>query len=91
MTTVKDRGYFVKRAKGIYEKELRNKLVKSHRGHIIKIDGRSGKYGIGLSASQSLTELKQQCDDPITYTARIGSNHVYDLPSLTVDNSGTSS
>ena len=84
MTTHKDHSLFVERAKRIYEDQLRDQLVKKHKGYIIKVDGRSGKYAIGISASQSLSELKKLCDNPITYTARIGSDHVYDLPSSTI-------
>ena len=84
MTTKKERTGYIKRAKSIYEGQLRDDLVKKHKGYIIKIDGRSGEYAIGYSVSQSLSELKKQCDDPITYTARIGSDHVYDLPSSTI-------
>ena len=84
MTTHKDRSRYIERARKIYENQLKDELVKKHKGYIIKIDGRSGKYAIGISASQSLSELKKLCDNPITYTARIGSDHVYDLSSSTI-------
>ena len=90
MTTHKDRSRYIERAKKIYEDQLRDELVKKHKGYIIKVDGRSGKYALGISASQSLSELKKLCDSPITYTARIGSDHVYELPSSTITDTSSS-
>ena len=84
MTTQKQCTKFLAHAKRIYEDELRDDLVKDHQGYIVKVDGRSGKYAIGISASQSLTELKKTCANPVTYIARVGFDHVYDLPSSTV-------
>ena len=84
MTTEKERKRYVKRAKKIYDTKWRRELIKDHEGYIVKIDGRSGAYAIGVSASQSLADLRKRCEDPITYTARIGFDHVYDLPSVTV-------
>lgn len=83
MTSPKQRIKYLARAKRIYENELRDDLVKDHVGYIVKVDGRSGKFAIGISASQTLAELKEKCHAPVTYTARIGSDHVYDLPSST--------
>ena len=84
MTTQKDHSGYIERAKKIYEEQLKYELVKKHKGYIVKVDGRSGKYALGISASQSLPELKQLCDNSITYTARIGSDYVYELPNSTI-------
>ena len=84
MTTHEQRKRYMKRAKELYDRKLRHELIEDYEGYIIKIDGRSGEYAIGISASQSLADLKKRCDNPITYTARIGSDHVYDLPSSTI-------
>ena len=84
MTTETERQRYIKRAKKIYENKLRQKLAEDYEGYIVKIDGRSGDYAVGISASQSLAELKKRRKNPITFTARIGSDHVYDLPSVTV-------
>ena len=59
MTTKKERTGYIKRARSIYEGQLRDDLVKKHKGYIIKIDGRSGKYAIGISASQSLSRTQE--------------------------------
>ena len=91
MTTQEERKRYVKRAKELYDRELRHELIRDYEGYIVKIDGRSGEYAIGISASQSLADLKKRCQNPITYTARIGSDHVYDMPSSTVLGSSTSS
>ena len=84
MTTQEERKRYIQRAKELYDRKLRHELMTDYEGYIIKIDGRSGEYAIGISASQSLADLKKRCQNPITYAARIGSDHVYDLPSSTV-------
>lgn len=84
MTPQEERKRYIKRAKELHDRKLRHELIEDYAGYIIKIDGRSGEYAIGIRASQSLADLKKRCDNPITYTARIGSDHVYDLPSSTI-------
>ena len=91
MTTQEERKRYLKRAKELYDRELRHELIRDYEGYIVKIDGRSGEYAIGISASQSLADLKKRCKNPITYTVRIGSDHVYDMPSSTVLGPSTSS
>lgn len=84
MTTLQERKRYIRRAKELYDRKLRHELINDYEGYIVKIDGRSGEYAVGTSASQSLADLKKRCENPITYTARIGSDHIYDLPSSTV-------
>ena len=73
----------IDRAKRIYEDELQERLVGEFEGNIIVVDGRTGEYEIGDHAS-SAKRLRERCPDAVTYTARIGSDHVYEIPSLTV-------
>ena len=84
MITESHRATCVERARRYYESELRDKLTQDHLGSIITIDGRTLKYAIGVNGSQSASRLREICEDPITYTARIGSDYVYDVPSATI-------
>ncbi len=76
----------IERAERFYKEELEAQLIDDHKGDIVEIDGRTLKYAIGsYRISDIHRDLVKKCDtEPVVFTARVGSDAVYDAVGATV-------
>ena len=77
---VEEEKRLVERAKRFYDAELLDQLVDEHKGDIVVIDGRTLKYAVAMNESGARKILKRKCHKPVTYTARVGFDYVYNVP-----------
>ena len=70
----------IQRAKRFYEDELLDQLIEDHKGDMVVIDIRTLRYVVAMNESGARQELRRKCDNPVTYTARIGFDYHYDVP-----------
>ena len=64
----------------IYKNELEPMLVEEYEGMVIVIDARSREYEIATDDNQFIHDrLLRRCPDAISFTARIGRDHLYFL------------
>ena len=76
----------VQRAERFYKDELEPRLIDEFKGYIVKVDGRTLNYSMGLYRESDIRrELLEKCDEqPVVFTARVGSETVYELTGATV-------
>ncbi len=76
----------IRRAERFYKDELEPRLADEYKGYIVEIDGRSLQYAMGLYRHADIhRELVKKCDeDPVVFTARVGSDTVYEVTGATV-------
>ena len=76
----------VQRAERFYKDELELRLIDEYEGYIVEVDGRTLQYALGLySAADIHRKLVEKCDeDPVVFTARVGSDAVYEITGATV-------
>lgn len=77
---VEEEKRLVERAKRFYEDELIDQLIDDHKGNIVVIDGYTLQYAVGMNESGAREELLKHTPKPVTYTARVGSDHLYYVP-----------
>ena len=68
---------FAKKGEEIYEKKLKRKLEKSHRGKIIVIDVDSGDYFWGSTGLEATRRAREKYPNKIFYAKRIGYKAVH--------------
>ena len=76
----------VQRAERFYKDELEPRLIDEFRGYIVEVDGRTLNYSMGLYRESNIhRELLKKCDEhPVVFTARVGSETVYELTGATI-------
>ena len=79
----------IQRAKRFYEEQLLDKLIEDYKGYMVAIDGHTLQYEVAMNDSGARQELRKKCDNPVTYTARIGFDYHYDVPLPSTVLSGT--
>ncbi len=83
---VEEEKRLVQRAERFYKDELEPRLIDKFKGYIVKVDGRTLNYSMGLYYESDIRrELIEKCDEaPVVFTARVGSETVYELTGATV-------
>ena len=78
--------HLVQRAERFYRNELEPQLIEEYKGYLVEVDGRTLQYALGLYRSADIhRELLEKCDDdPVVFTARVGSDTVYEITGATV-------
>ena len=76
----------VERAERFYKNELEPQLIDEYKGYLVEVDGRTLQYALGLYREADIhRELLEKCDDdPVVFTARVGSETVYEITGATV-------
>ena len=77
---VEEEKRLVERAKRFYEDELLAQLIDEHKGRIVVIDGYTLQHAVGMNESLAREKLLKHNPNPVTYTARVGSDYVYYVP-----------
>ena len=79
-------GRLVQRAERFYKDELEPRLIDDYKGYIVEVDGRTLRYALGFFRAADIhRELLEKCDDdPVVFTARVGSDTVYEITGATV-------
>ena len=76
----------LQRAESYYKNELEPRLIDEYCGYLVEVDGRTLKYAMGLYRESNIhRELLAKCDErPVVFTARVGSDTVYEITGATV-------
>ena len=76
----------VQRAERFYKDELEPRLIDEYKGYVVEVDGRTLQYALGVYRAADIhRELWEKCDDdPVVFTARVGSATVYEITGATV-------
>ena len=85
-TSTEERDRLIKRAERFYKKSLEPNLIEDYKGYIVEVDGRTLKYALGRNrAAEIHRELLEKCGgEAVVFTARVGSDVVYEVSGPTV-------
>lgn len=68
-----------RRAKEIYQRDIRAQVIDKHRGELLALDIYSGDYEIDRDSLMASDKLRERRPDALIYVLRVGYNAVYGI------------